>query len=234
MRPPRKQKAFTLIEVLIAVALFGLAAAGLLSSLVPVQDALHRLSMTTRDSGDLELVTGLVAASDTREKVLQGGETTFPDGRSMVWKADITPTETDGLFRVALRCERGDESPLVLEYLHFDPRWADPAAEAPRWLAHTGGGNAASAAGAAGGGGRPGGNNAGGGRGQGGQGGGRGQGGQGGQPGQGGGRGQGGAGQGGQGGRPGGGQQGGGQGGGGGQGRPSGGGAGGGARGGAR
>lgn len=135
---PRRPRAFTLLEVLVATALFGLAAAGLLMAFAPTYEALFRLSGGSGDAGDLEVVKALVAASRNRDALSQGGDTRLPDGRKLNWSVELTPTETEALFLVRLTAEREHDGPLAAEYLHFEPNWLLATDEKPRWLAHTG------------------------------------------------------------------------------------------------
>lgn len=171
-----KRRAFTLLEVLIATALFAIAAAGLLMAVSPTYDALAQLSDTTSDAGDLELVRAVAEASANREAALEGGSFALPSGDAVDWTLTLTPTDTECLYLVNLHATRGDRSPLDYEYLHFEPGWRDTSEEAPRWLTHSFG----SGGGGGGGGVAPGGGNARGrgqgrGNGQNGQGQGRGQ-----------------------------------------------------------
>lgn len=131
-----RRAAFTLMEVLVATALFGLAAASLLLAFTPTHEALFRLSNTTRDAGDLEIAKALAASAKDREALLKGADTSLPDGRALRWRAAVEPTETEALFLVRLDAERDGDTPLRAEYLHFEPKWLLPDDEKPRWLAH--------------------------------------------------------------------------------------------------
>lgn len=158
MKPAGAKRAFSLLEVLVAIALFGIASAGMLMAVGPTYDALFRISNTASDAGDLELIKTVVESSADRATVLGGGEFALPSGDTAVWDVGIESTETEGLYLVRLHAARGDLAPLDYEYLHFEPGWRDPAEERPRWLQHSFGSGAGG-----GGGGAP----AGGGRGQG-------------------------------------------------------------------
>lgn len=133
----KKSAGFSLLEVLIATALFGLAAAGLLMSFSPTYDALSRLSNTTSDAGDLELLKGVVEASPDRATVLNGGTFSLPSGDSVSWKVDLEPTDTEAMYLVRLNATRDSGDPLDYEYLHFEPNWRDQSEERPRWLQHS-------------------------------------------------------------------------------------------------
>lgn len=147
-----RRRAFSLLEVLVAIALFGIAAAGLLMAVSPTYDALAQLSDSTSDAGDLELVRNVAEAATTRQAALEGGVFALPAGDEVSWKMDLESTLTEGLYLVRLHATRGDRTPLDYEYLHFEPRWRDTGEEAPRWLQHSFG----SGGGGGGGGGGPG------------------------------------------------------------------------------
>lgn len=133
------RSAFSLIEVLVAIALFGLATAALFSAVAPVHEALFRLSSSTRDAGDLEIAKAIAESSKDRNTLTQGGDAALPDGRSMAWRAVLEPTDVEALFLVHLTVDISGAGSLKSDYLRFDPRWLDPTAEKPRWLAHSGG-----------------------------------------------------------------------------------------------
>ena len=150
----RRRRAFSLLEVLVATAIFGIAAAGLLMAVSPTYDALSRLSAAGGDAGDLELVKGVVEASADRQTVLNGGDFSLPSGDAVGWKVDLEATDTEGMYLVRLHATRGDREPLDYEYLHFEPNWRDQGEERPRWLQHTfgtGGGAGGGGGGAPGG-----------------------------------------------------------------------------------
>ena len=129
--------AFTLLEVLAATAIFGIATAGLFMAFAPTHEALFRLSNIASDDGDLEIAKAFAADAPDRDTLLRGLDTTLPDGRTLRWRAEITPTDTEALFRVFLTAERDGAPPLTADYLHFEPRWLLPTDEKPRWLTHS-------------------------------------------------------------------------------------------------
>lgn len=136
-RPARSRRAFSLLEVLIATAVFGIAAAGLLMAVGPTYDALFRISNTSSDAGDLELVKGVVEATTSRDTLLAGGNFALPSGDPVGWTVELQPTTTEAMFLVHLTATRGEREPLDYQYLHFEPRWMEAADEKPRWLPHT-------------------------------------------------------------------------------------------------
>jgi prepilin-type N-terminal cleavage/methylation domain-containing protein len=150
------RKAFTLIEVLAATALFGLAVAALFMAFVPTHDALHRLSTASGDTAERELVRVIAEASADRATLLRGGDVPLPGGGTLRWKATVEPTAVEALFRLNLTTWRAEAEPETTEYLHFNPRWLEASDGKPQWLEHsagtpgTGGGGTPPAGGAGG------------------------------------------------------------------------------------
>lgn len=130
----RTRRAFTLMETLLAVALFGLAAAALLIAYSPVQDALFRLSERREDSDTMELVRLAVETVSDRTALDKGGDCPLPDGRTVRWTATLAPTNTEAVFLVRLAVGQPGGDSRTMEYLRFDPRWLDASAPPPQWL----------------------------------------------------------------------------------------------------
>lgn len=151
-----RRSAFSLIEVLFAIAIFGAATAALFSAMTPAYEELHRLSNEPATAGDIEVLKSMFEASPNYAAATQGGEVSLPDGRQVAWHATLTPTTTEALFVVLLEATAGEET-YRAEYLHFEPRWLEPGAERPRWLQHSAQASNAGGGGAAGGQGRQGG-----------------------------------------------------------------------------
>ncbi len=130
------RRAFSLIEVLVAAGLFGLAAAGLFMALQPVTAALVGLSEQPDDAGALAIVRAVAEAAPDRAALTQGGEVPLPTGVMVTWRATLEPTNVEALYAVTLVGERDGAPPLRAGYLHFEPRWAEPSEGAPQWLEH--------------------------------------------------------------------------------------------------
>lgn len=134
-----RRRAFSLMEVLVAIALFGLAAAGLFMALQPANEALVNLSELPDDTGSLEIVRAVAEASSDRTVLAGGGEVPLPTGVVVRWRAELENTAVESLYRVSLTGERDGAPPLLATYLHFEPRWAEASEGAPQWLPHTSG-----------------------------------------------------------------------------------------------
>jgi general secretion pathway protein I len=100
-----KRRAFTLVEVLVSLAILALAAValgGAYLNLIVAEDKIRR-----RDAAQDDLHWARVAllGEPERAKVEQGGDVILPDGRTARWRATITATEVSDLFDVALEMD---------------------------------------------------------------------------------------------------------------------------------
>lgn len=130
-------RGFSLMEVLVATALFGMAVVGLFMALHPVRDSLVNLSERSDDAGVLEILRSVVNASPDRAALSVGGDVPLPTGKTVRWRASLENTADEALYRVTLTGER-DGMPLVrASYLRFEPKWAEASEGAPQWLAHS-------------------------------------------------------------------------------------------------
>lgn len=125
-------RAFTFIEVMVALLIFALSGVVLASSYVNVlnahQAALHR----DEHAGDLRLVREALRAEPSVDKVTAWNELTLPDDRSARWKATLTPTPVADLFDVSLEIEltdgEGNKLPTITETCRLlRPTWSQPA-----------------------------------------------------------------------------------------------------------
>jgi general secretion pathway protein I len=130
-RPPLPG-GFTLIEVLVALAIFALSGLMLASAYVNVlsaqQAALHRADL----GADLRLVREALRAEPVREKVEAWNQLTLPDDRSARWQATLTPTPVADLFDVTLEVEfttgGGGKTTTVTETCRLlRPTWSQGA-----------------------------------------------------------------------------------------------------------
>jgi general secretion pathway protein I len=100
-----RRRAFTLIEVLIALAIFSIAAVVLGAAYTNL--LLAHAALRDRDGAgdDLVSVREIVLAEPDRAVVERGGDLVLPDGRSATWRATLNPLEVSDLFEVELELE---------------------------------------------------------------------------------------------------------------------------------
>ena len=130
----RAPRAFSLVEVLVALTIFALGAIMLGASYVNVLNSYSIASQTAKSSEDLAYARSLVLTQPDITKLQDGGEFDTASGRHAKWTAEITPTTTADLFTVVFTCEfanvnAGDPEKTVQTFMLLRPTWSiDPAA----------------------------------------------------------------------------------------------------------
>ncbi len=101
----RARRAFTILEVMIALAVFALAAVVLGTSYLNVLNAYARIAERAKYEDDFRFARTFLMTEPRRDEVEKGGEFTSENGRRVSWTAIIEPTETADLFTVNFECE---------------------------------------------------------------------------------------------------------------------------------
>lgn len=131
---PNKVHGFSLVEVLVALTVFALAAIVLGSSYVNVLNSYSVAARTAASSEDLAYARSLVLTQADITKLQEGGEFDTTSGRHAKWSAEVTPTAIADLFTVVFTCEiaaanQGDPEKSVQTFTLLRPTWSiDPAA----------------------------------------------------------------------------------------------------------
>jgi general secretion pathway protein I len=102
---PSSARGFTLLEVLVSLAIFALASVILAAAYVNTLTAFDAAARQQGRSQDLKLVRAKLLAEPDREIVEQGGALVLPDDRQVRWEAEVAPTGVADLFHVTLHCE---------------------------------------------------------------------------------------------------------------------------------
>ncbi len=126
-------RAFTLIEVLVALAIFAIAAVVLGGAYVNLLQANASLRELDGSGDDLQWARAALLIEPDLATAERGGDVILPDGRSANWRAVITPTNVSDLFDVVLELDApppggsGDivKSRGTLRLLR--PTWSKPA-----------------------------------------------------------------------------------------------------------
>jgi len=127
-------RGFTLLEVLMALVIFALAATVLAGAYLNVINSYSILARGNQLDSDLAYARSLVVLEPDIKKLENGGEFDTTDNRHAKWSVDVQPTTTADLFTVTFTCEftgtSGGESQKNVEtFMLLRPTWSiDPAA----------------------------------------------------------------------------------------------------------
>jgi len=125
-------RGFTLIEVLIALSIFAMAAVVLGAAYVNVLLSYEIAARSTQGDEDVKFARAQLLAIADPKKIEDGGDFDSPSGRRVHWSAQIEPTETADLFLVHFLCEINDPATtdpqkLAQDFRVLRPTWSDPA-----------------------------------------------------------------------------------------------------------
>lgn len=101
----RRSSAFTIIEVLIALAIFALAAVLLGSSYLNVLNSYELANRVLHRNDDVRFARDTMLAESDPEVVVKGGDFDGGNSRRVSWKAKLETTETTDVFLVNFECE---------------------------------------------------------------------------------------------------------------------------------
>lgn len=122
----RFRNAFTLIEVVVAIAIFSLTASLLLAAVGNAYAAQHSLTKRdTRHEDRCEIIRIAFSQSESdSDQLTVGGDYRTSDNASVSWSAEAEETAQAGLFRVSIFIdwEKDSESETLVFYA-FRPAW---------------------------------------------------------------------------------------------------------------
>jgi general secretion pathway protein I len=129
--PPASRFGFTLLEVLVALAIFALAAVVLGATYVNALNAYEAAGRRNEYSEDLRFVRAALLTESDREAAVEGAELGLGGNKRARWHADIAPTDTVDLFAVTWTCEitdpaRREPYRVTQTFLLLRPTWSDP------------------------------------------------------------------------------------------------------------
>ncbi len=125
-------RAFTLIEVLISLAIFALAAIGLSVAYLNVLGGYQAVAHKQEGEEEWKLLRTIILSEPDREKVVAGGQLPLPDNSNLHWSATIESTSVADLFAVTIKSEpetsgNGDSHAREEKIFLLRPKWSDPA-----------------------------------------------------------------------------------------------------------
>lgn len=101
----RHRSGFTLLEVLLATALFALSSTALVQVVLNTLSALNAQPRWSSDAVDQAFVIDQIEAIDGRVRFEEGGTLTCPSGQVVHWSASSEPTDIIDLHAIELRLE---------------------------------------------------------------------------------------------------------------------------------
>lgn len=127
------RRGFTLLEVLVALAIFTMAAVVLASAYVNILNAYDVAQRTNARNEDLEFARAQLLATTDHDDAEKGAEFDSSDSRHVTWHAQIDPTPTVDVFAVTFVCEINDPKTLAPQtvtqnFMVLRPTWSDPVA----------------------------------------------------------------------------------------------------------
>lgn len=126
------RKAFTILEVMIALAIFAAAAIALGAAYLNVLSGYAVVNRLAEREDDVKFARAALLAEADREAAEQGAEFESAEGRRVRWSATIEGTNVADLFQVTFTCELSDPSsikPVVVTqaFRVLRPTWSDAA-----------------------------------------------------------------------------------------------------------
>ena len=133
-RSSTSSRAFTLVEVLVALVIFAMAAVVLGSSYLNVLNSYQTVSRGVQVNEDFAFARQIVLREPDRQKLEQGGEFESAGGRRAKWSVEITSTLVPNVFNVAFTCELADPTrtepeKLTQQFTVLRPTWVIDTAE---------------------------------------------------------------------------------------------------------
>lgn len=132
--PRNSRRGFTLVEVLVALCIFAMAAVVLGSSYLNVLISYDVLARGMQVNEDIAFARQLVLRESDRKKLEQGGEFDTAGGRRARWSVEIVQTLMPDVFTVVFKCEitepsRPEAEKTVQTFTLLRPTWSIDAAE---------------------------------------------------------------------------------------------------------
>ena len=129
--PPAGAGGFTLMEVLVALAIFAFSAIVLASAYVNVLTSYAIASRSRAADEDASFACSLLLAEPDIDKARDGDQFESTSGRHVTWTATIDPTAIADLFTVVFTCEvadptQGEPRKIIQTFTLLRPTWSDP------------------------------------------------------------------------------------------------------------
>jgi len=131
----KMRRGFTIIEVMLALALFGVAVTTFTAAYLNIINAIAAIQVDQAYEQDLSMIRLAAFSSELVEDVEEGGEVFTGSHGEASWKVEYEPTLVADLFRVRLLMEVLDKEKgemKEVEEVHYltRPTWSDPVERA--------------------------------------------------------------------------------------------------------
>lgn len=139
---PRRQNAvfmsprrgFTLLEVLVALAVFATASIVLASAYINILNGYDIAARANETDADVAFARSIVLNMADRKKLEEGGEFDGAEGGHVRWSVEINPTNTADVFTVTFTCEvnpggNREAQKTVETFTLLRPTWSIDVAE---------------------------------------------------------------------------------------------------------
>ncbi|ATC64572.1 prepilin-type cleavage/methylation domain-containing protein [Nibricoccus aquaticus] len=128
----KRRRGFSLIEVLVALAIFVMMAIALGATYINILNAYEIAGRAVTRDEDVRFARAALLAEADLTVVERGAEFDGGNGRRVSWKAAVEPTTTADLFKVTFQCElTGPDlpKPEMREetFRVLRPTWSQPA-----------------------------------------------------------------------------------------------------------
>jgi len=126
------RRGFSLLEVTLALAIFGLGIVVLTKSFVNTLMGLEKVDVQTDYSGEMRFVRSHIIGIEDLEELEQGGELQTLSLGTARWQVEVEPTEVIDLFqtRISVQFEGRPEEVEPIQYEDtlylLRPTWSDP------------------------------------------------------------------------------------------------------------
>jgi general secretion pathway protein I len=129
----RAGRAFTLVEVIVALAIFAMMAIVLGAAYLNILNSYAVMGRGSADDLDVAFARQELLTQPDLQTAEDGDEFDTADGRHVQWTADIEQANTTDLFTVTFSCQitspEGKNDSVTQTFMLLRPTWSDPTDE---------------------------------------------------------------------------------------------------------